>query len=112
MLVGLAHGRERGVAIGDLELDGQDGVAVLGNEVVERGSVARRGSHTVARREPGPRERTPKAARRARDEPDAISHTPLLPRRMRLSQSAAQWTDSASCARFGSFQPGRTKWHV
>jgi hypothetical protein len=59
-LVGRSDGRERGVAIGDVEGKGQDGVAVLGDEVIERRGVARGGGDAVARREGGLRERAPK----------------------------------------------------
>ena len=36
LVVGLSDGRERGVVIGDVELDWQDRVAVFGGEVIER----------------------------------------------------------------------------
>jgi hypothetical protein len=79
MVVGLTHARKRGVAIGDVEFDRQDGVAVRGGEVVERRGIARCGGKAVTCRERRLRERTTEAAGRAGDEPDAISDVAPLP---------------------------------
>jgi hypothetical protein len=70
--VGLRDGGKRRVVIGDVELDGDDGVAVLRDELLERRSVARGGGDAVARGQCGLRERATEAARRASDEPGAI----------------------------------------
>jgi hypothetical protein len=71
-VVGLPDSRERGLVVGDVKLDGQDGIAVFGGVVFQRGGVARRSGNPVARRECGLGKRTAKAARRACDEPIAI----------------------------------------
>ena len=87
--MGLRDGGERGVAVGDVEFDGHDGVAVLGDEVVERGRVTRGGGDAVARGERGLREGTAEAARRAGDEPGAIRHAVPLPATTARSRDSA-----------------------
>ena len=58
--MGLTHRGERGVTVGDIKLDRQDGVPVLGGEVLKRRRVAGGGSDPVPRRERDPLNERPK----------------------------------------------------
>ena len=78
VLVRLRDGGEVGVAVGDVELERQQPVAVLLDEVVEGGQVARGGGDRVAALEGGDRPLAAEAAGRAGDEPD-LARSVLMP---------------------------------
>ena len=77
VIVGGLDRGEVGVAVGDVELDGQQRVAVFGGETVECGDVARGGGHLVAAFERRDRPFAAEAARCSRDEPDFSTHVRL-----------------------------------
>ena len=74
VLVRLGDGCEVGLAVGHVELQRQHGVAVLRDQVVERGGVAGRRGDPVAALQRGDRPLAAEAARAAGDEPGLLCH--------------------------------------
>ena len=76
MVVRLLDGREVGLAVGDVQTDRQDRVAVFGHQVVQGRGVAGGGGHLVAPFQGRDRPLPSEATRCARDEPHFFSHVP------------------------------------
>ena len=77
VVVGLLDGGEIGVAVGDVQRDGQDRLAVLVDQVGQAVGVACGGGDLVAAFQRGDRPLPAEAAGRAGDEPDFSTHASI-----------------------------------
>src|SRR4029453_2407362 len=72
--VRLPHGGDVGVAVGDVELQGQEPLPVGRDEIVQRGEITSSSGHRVATLQRGDRPLPPEAAGGTGDEPDLLCH--------------------------------------